>query len=824
MKDWTDLLIKSGVTNPSRYSGGEFFPRPPKPPKPGDLKIALTFPEVYEVGMSNHGLALLYSALRDLEGVFVDRLFAPWPDLEAAIRGGALPLFSRDLGLPASEFDVLALSLPSELDYTNVLTMLDLAGLPLRRAELSVAGPLVVAGGLCASHPEPLAPFIDCFLLGDGEALLGPLVETLKRVDFAGTRSRRAALEALDGLPGAYVPALHVPVEGPGGMLVHPGLRVKKQNVAVLGAAPGVSYFPIPSCETVFDRVSLELTRGCVQGCRFCEAGFFYRPLRDRDGAELLEEARVRLAESGMEELGLAALSTADRPDLEPLVTGLLPLMEATHTNLSLSSLRAYGVSDKVLEVMKSGRTTSLTLAPESGARLRPSINKSVTDGDLIGAVERMASAGWDRVKLYFMLGLPGEEDQDAEAIAALAAAVHGVGSRYRGRRFVTAVSCAMFVPRPNTAFQWEPMASKADLYRRVGIIKGRLPRGVEFKWHDQRTSALETVLARGDRRVALLIEEAWKAGARFDAWAELFKEEAWTGAFERSGVKAEDYIGALDEQATLPWEHMEIGVSKRYLQRELERSRRLEPTGPCHLLDGSKTCHGCGVPCEALPPPPPALVGRPSVPKVQTATKFVKVRGFFSKDGPARLIGNLDLIRVLTRTLRRSGLSLAYTEGFHPRLKISMGPSLPLGHAGAQEWFEVHLANPLPPVPELLQGLAPLLPAGLEIRDLQLVEGQPSLRPRSARYRVWLTEAPPTGTEELKLRLAQRGLKLDRKGALVDLSGGLLGFALEGAPGAPELSLELALEKAPRPEEVVEALGLTRGAIALVRREGFVF
>jgi radical SAM family uncharacterized protein/radical SAM-linked protein len=824
LKDWTDSLIRSAVLNPSRYSGGEFFSRPPVPPKPGDLKIALAYPEVYEVGMSNHGLALLYSILRDTQGVFVDRLFAPWPDLEAAIRGGGMPLFSRDLGLAAADFDVLAFSLPSELDFTNVLTMLDLAGLPLRRPELGLTGPLVVAGGLCASHPEPMAPFIDCFLLGDGEVLLGPLVETLKRVGFAGNHSRQAALEALDNVAGAYVPALHQPVEAAGGMLVHPGLRVQKQNVGVIGGAPGVSYFPIPSCETVFDRVSLELTRGCVQGCRFCEAGFFYRPLRDRDGAQLLEEAQTRLAQSGMEELGLAALSTADRPDLEPLVTGLLPIMEDTHSNLSLSSLRAYGVTDKVLEVMSSGRTTSLTLAPESGARLRPSINKSVTDGDLIGAVERMAAAGWDRVKLYFMLGLPGEEDQDAEAIAKLAASVHHVGSRFRGRRFVTAVSCAMFVPRPNTAFQWEAMASKADLYRRVGIIKGMLPRGVEFKWHDQRTSALETVLARGDRRVAGLLEEAWRAGARFDAWAELFKEEAWIGAFERSGVKAEDYIGALDVEGPLPWDHMDIGVSKRYLQRELEKARRLEPTGPCHLLDGSKVCHGCGVPCEQLPPPPTPLVARERRPKVPGDDKFMKVRLFFAKEGPARLIGNLDLIRVLTRTLRRSGLPLAYTAGFHPRLKISMGPSLPLGHAGAREWCEVHLAAPLPDSKEMVRLLTPLLPEGLVPLELQAVEGQPSLKPRAANYRVLLTAPLPEGTQEPEQRIRARGLKAERKGALVDLTAGLLSIAVAPSGEQPGLNLVLALEKAPRPEEVVEALGLSRGDIALVRREGFVF
>ena len=597
-------LVRLGMRMPGRYAGGEYFTVPPVPPAVGDLRVAMVFPDAYEVGMSNAGLAILYSLLRETPGVFVDRFFAPWIDMEPHIRAGRAALSSRDLGLPMDEFHLVGVSLPFELTYTNVLTLLDLGRVGLHTADRAHDGPLVIAGGPGAAHPEPMAPFFDAVLVGDGEVLLPSLLDALKTLGFPAA-GRAEVLPGLDLLPGVYVPSLHpVEIQATTGLGIVPGVSVQRQWIRDLDQAPDLRPFPVPAVEAVFDRVSLEIARGCPQGCRFCEAGVYYRPFRERSTEALLAEACDRVSATGMEEVGLASLSTADRRDLGGLVTALRPLLADSHASLSVSSLRAYGVGEEVLKVMAEGRTSSLTLAPESGQRLRGVINKDVRDEDLFGALDRMCRAGWNRVKLYFMLGLPEETDEDVLEIARLAREVRAIGRRLRGGRFRLVVSLSLFVPRPQTPLQWAVMDGADRLTAKVELLRGRLPRDVGLKWHDPATSRLEAIMARGDRAVAALIEEAWRRGARFDGWREVFDQGIWEAAEAAVLPDTAKYLVGLDLDAALPWDHVDLGVTKAWLQKEWRQAEAGEMTSACDPGGDMTKCSGCGLPCSSLPEP----------------------------------------------------------------------------------------------------------------------------------------------------------------------------------------------------------------------------
>ena len=598
--DRTMEMILSRVQKPARYTGGEYN-AVVKDRRSVDTRVALCFPDTYEIGMSNLGVRILYGLMNEQEGVWCERVFAPWGDMEAEMRREGLSLYGLESGDPISGFDVIGFSLGYELAYTNVLNMLDLAGLPLRTADRGEESPLIIAGGTCAYNSEPLAPFIDIFCLGEGEDVLLELLELYRRARNEGWR-RRELLVAAARIPGLYVPSLYEVTYGEDGVVT---------AVTPTEGAPSVvtkrivqdfehSYFPtktiVPSTEIVHDRVMLEVFRGCIRGCRFCQAGYAYRPVRPRSPQRLLEQGIAACRDSGYQEMTLSSLSTSDYRPLEGLCDGLLGWCEPHKVSLSLPSLRADNFSMGLMERLQHVRKSGLTFAPEAGTqRLRDAINKNVTEEDLLTSCRTAFSGGWSSVKLYFMLGLPTETDEDVLGIAELARKVLQVWrdvtpNRRRGCRITVSTAC--FVPKPHTAFQWEPQVEREEYLRRVKLLRDNMrEKSITYHWHDPETSFLEAVFSRGDRRLADAIEAAWRDGAKFDSWSEYFSLERWLKALAACGLDPAFYANRTrSRDEVLPWSCVSTGVRTEFLWRERELAYQARITPDCR-----KQCTGCG-------------------------------------------------------------------------------------------------------------------------------------------------------------------------------------------------------------------------------------
>lgn len=598
--DRTMEMILSRVQKPARYTGGEYN-AVVKDRRSVDTRVALCFPDTYEIGMSNLGVRILYGLMNEQEGVWCERVFAPWGDMEAEMRREGLSLYGLESGDPISGFDVIGFSLGYELAYTNVLNMLDLAGLPLRTADRGEESPLIIAGGTCTYNSEPLAPFIDIFCLGEGEDVLLELLELYRRARNEGWR-RRELLVAAARIPGLYVPSLYEVTYGEDGVVT---------AVTPTEGAPSVvtkrivqdfehSYFPtktiVPSTEIVHDRVMLEVFRGCIRGCRFCQAGYAYRPVRPRSPQRLLEQGIAACRDSGYQEMTLSSLSTSDYRPLEGLCDGLLDWCEPHKVSLSLPSLRADNFSMGLMERLQHVRKSGLTFAPEAGTqRLRDAINKNVTEEDLLTSCRTAFSGGWSSVKLYFMLGLPTETDEDVLGIAELARKVLQVWrdvtpNRRRGCRITVSTAC--FVPKPHTAFQWEPQVEREEYLRRVKLLRDNMrEKSITYHWHDPETSFLEAVFSRGDRRLADTIEAAWRDGAKFDSWSEYFSLERWLKALAACGLDPAFYANRTrSRDEVLPWSCVSTGVRTEFLWRERELAYQARITPDCR-----KQCTGCG-------------------------------------------------------------------------------------------------------------------------------------------------------------------------------------------------------------------------------------
>ena len=588
------------VQKPARYTGGEYN-AVVKDRRQVDVRYALCFPDTYEIGMSNLGMRILYGVMNQMDGVWCERVFAPWGDMEEEMRREGILLYGLESGDSIADFDLIGFSLGYEMAYTNVLNMLDLAGLPLRSEERYGLSPIIIAGGTCAYNPEPLAPFVDIFVLGEGEDVSVEIIQ-LYRKAREECWSKDEFLAAAAQIPGLYVPSLYDVSYRPDGTL---------ERVTPHEGAPAVvtkrivqdfdkSYFPVktivPSTEIVHDRVMLELFRGCIRGCRFCQAGYAYRPVRSRDPEILLKQGIEACKDSGYQEMTLSSLSTSDYRPLEHLCDGLLDWCEPNRVSLSLPSLRADNFSLGLMERVQHVRKSGLTFAPEAGTqRLRDAINKNVTEEDLLRSCRTAFSGGWSSVKLYFMLGLPTETDEDVLGTADLAEKVSKTWKEAtpNPRRGVTlTVPTAWFVPKPHTAFQWEPQITMEEYQRRVKLLREHMKgRSIKYNWHDSQTSFLEAVFARGDRKVADVIEIAWRHGAKFDAWSEYFDFDRWLAAFEACGVDPAFYANRTREKdELLPWDVTSVGVTKNFLWRERERAYEAVITPDCRVQ-----CTGCG-------------------------------------------------------------------------------------------------------------------------------------------------------------------------------------------------------------------------------------
>ena len=593
--------ILMNVQKPARYTGGEYN-QTVKDRTTVKQRIALCFPDTYEIGMSNLGMRILYGVFNERPDVWCERVFAPWKDMEQQMREHQIPLFALESGDPIRDFDVIAFSIGYEMAYTTVLNMIDLAGLPVRAEDRNDDTPLICAGGTVCYNPEPMADFIDLFFIGEGEDLdleVFDLYEECKRKGIGKSEFLKLAA----GIQGVYVPALY--------RVTYDATGAVSEILAEDGAPPVVrkrivrdfdrSYFPVktivPSTEIVHDRVVLELFRGCIRGCRFCQAGYVYRPVRAKKPDTLISQGIECLKGSGYEEITLSSLSTSDYKHLFSLCDGLLEWCEPNHVSLSLPSLRADNFSVDLMNRVQRVRKTGLTFAPEAGTqRLRDVINKNVKEEDLLNSCRIAFEGGWNTLKLYFMLGLPTETDEDVTAIAELAEKILRVwkgsaAQKNRGLRLT--VSTSLFVPKPHTPFQWNGQISSEEYLRRVALLKSSLrSRSIVYNWHEAETSLVEAILARGDRRVGAVVEKVWRSGGGLDSWSEYFSLDNWLSAMAAEGLDPAFYANReIPETERLPWSMITAGVTTDYLLEERRTALEGRITPDCR-----KKCSDCGI------------------------------------------------------------------------------------------------------------------------------------------------------------------------------------------------------------------------------------
>lgn len=594
--------LLSRVSKPTRYIGNEYN----SIRKDLDnirVHIALAFPDVYEVGMSHLGIKILYHLLNEYPDIYAERVYAPWVDFEDLMRKEGVPLFSLESKTPISQFDFLGFTLQYELSYTNIVNMLELSNVPIFSRERNDSHPFVIAGGPCAFNPEPLADIIDFFVIGEAEEAILEVIDLYKDFMERG-ESRQKFLCNVAWIPGVYVPSLYSASYNSDGTISsivpikdHIPKRVQKRVIQNLDNVYYPTKFIVPYMDIVHDRASLEIFRGCTRGCRFCQAGMIYRPVRERSVGRLEKLAKDIISSTGYGEISLLSLSSSDYSDLKRLAELLTESFRESKVGLSLPSLRidafSLGLAEKVQEIRKSG----LTFAPEAGTqRLRDVINKGVTEEDLLSSVRDAFALGWNKVKLYFMIGLPTETDEDIKGISELAHAVVDVYRQVNGhtKGLTVTVSTSTFVPKPFTPFQWESQITLEEIYERQNLLKKllRKNRNISYRWHDGKLSLLEAVFSRGDRRLGNVLKIAHEKGCKFDSWDEFFNFDKWMSAFEEAEIDPDFYAyRKRSESEKFPWEIIDAGIDRKFLLRELERAKRGQITPDCRI-----SCYGCGI------------------------------------------------------------------------------------------------------------------------------------------------------------------------------------------------------------------------------------
>lgn len=719
MKNDNSSILKS-VAKPGRYSGGEYG-EIVKDKSAVKARFAFCFPDSYEIGMSNLGVRILYGVLNQDERIWCERAYDPWVDMQEKMKEHDLPLCAAESGDPLSVFDFVGFTLQYEMCYTNVLNMLDLAKIPLEAKDRGENDPIIIGGGPCSYNPEPIADFFDLFDIGEGEELLPAIVDLYIRMKEAGTYTRKGFLhEAAKTIPGVYVPAFYQVDYYEDGRIssITPlyddiPKTVQKQIIKDLDK----TYYPdrvvMPYIETVHDRIMLEVYRGCIRGCRFCQAGMIYRPVREKTPEVLNRQAKALYESTGYEEISLSSLSISDYTKLEPLCEKLLSWTDDNMVSLSLPSLRADSFSKELLDRIDSVRSSSLTFAPEAGTqRLRDVINKNVREEDVLHAVGLAFDAGKSAVKLYFMNGLPTETEEDILGIAALADKVVEAfwknPNRNRQKKVQVTISVACFVPKPFTPFQWEAQDTMERLAEKQEFLKKAITnRHVRYQYHDARVSRIEAILAKGDRRQAKALKLAFERGFRFDAWEEFFNYDNWIKVFEDVGLDPSFYANRkIDPDEILPWDIIDCGVSKEFFKREREKAYAGITTPNCreqcsacgaNKLGGLRAvCPGCH---EGWPEDEDAVKEEPKAESpYPVVDPFFTYRIKFKKVGSLQYISHLDLQRTILRVLIRAKIPVWYTQGFNPHPKVIFGLPLSVGTESLTEFIDLRLNRRMPP------------------------------------------------------------------------------------------------------------------------------
>jgi radical SAM family uncharacterized protein/radical SAM-linked protein len=698
------------VSKPVRYLGREIHSIR-KDPEEVKLKFCLAFPDVYEVGMSHLGIQILYHILNGIKGVACERAFAPWVDMEKVLRDKRIPLSSLESSIPVNQFDIVGFSLQYELCFTNVLNMLDLSDIPLLSKDRDDRFPLIIAGGPLAFNPAPVADFFDALVIGDGEEVASEICHIALQSKETGAK-KEDFLKFLSRLEGVYVPSLHTE-----------GQKIRKRTVSDLNLAFLPSCPIVPYMKVVHDRLNIEIARGCKRGCRFCEAGFIHRPYRERSSRMIHEILDASLKRTGYEELSLLSLSAGDYSSIGPLLSDLMDRYETKKVAVSFPSLRIESVVGHLAEEVKRVRKTGFTIAPEAGTeRLRKVINKDLDEGVLFQGLSDLFSKGWKNIKLYFMMGLPTEKEEDLRGIFDLTKKIASIGERQKIHPNIS-VSVSTFVPKPHTPFQWESQIPLEEMKEKLRLMKDGVKRNhLRFKWQDPHLSFLEGVFSTGDRNLSRVLVEAFRLGCRFDGWSDQFRFPLWKEAMEKAGLEMDRHTRKRNFENIPPWSFIDTGVHAQFLWEEYQRGLEEKMSPPCV----KENCHRCGV-CNGKTiaiqeNDPEEIQARERMAKKDIRKKGMKkIRLKFRKVEEMRFLSHLELAHLFYRASKRADLPLSFSEGFHPMPRIVFATALPVGMESLTEIVDIECEGKITPL-EVQERLNQTLPPGVEIVEAEEV------------------------------------------------------------------------------------------------------